>query len=1518
MAAEPLSPMDFIAPARIKAQLLPVGRIKRSRFLAFVDLLRQQSLVRLGDVSPDPRPDRNMFSPLAFPNGTLLFDLSTSLPSASQLSLSPFEQFREPLLVIGIADATEYSWLDGSRADGDGSPFQPAADDEDSQELSSAAEDLQDQFPKAYHHSIMLFESTSQSRHPRLPQETLLVPPMARLKTTTLKTIMCDLTSTLLAELTTLARSMQALPTIASPASHSGSADNAPSWASPDSGTSQFSRRNSQAPTGSRPESPISGAQSKDLHRMSMPVLSSSSGGPLSTDDLRAGSPSTQGTHTPPTTFDEIPGVNAPNSPPSNTTSAKSARDASSDRVSIQGFGSGGVGERARNKGRGRVSIVIGSLYMCAGHWHEAMRELTDGATRARAYSDHLWQAKALENIMVCMLLFAWSGMDFQIPQICFPIYDKSSSSKSPDHTPSNSVSEMSASGRSSSHEVALESLNHLLPDLVNMILNMYSRAANFAGEAMPPLALSECVIRFSKLLAAMNLSAGYLDYDALQHLVRNTPFVQKPRLSVPRLSVHPTRNDIATMLFRALPGPVEASGMNPTDRVLVLAGVASVLSSLGLQRKKAIVMKEFITSLIPGLVQARKIGAAEMGVHPAAGLAALNMVGGHPSGAGVLNLGEAEVENGIDEFLGLLGRIYGIPNSKGSFFDAPAPRTLDASHDATSQRLIDHILKISTLKSFGSLSLKLEVLRMCLNFCEALPDFNGVLHFTALLLRVAGPGTAPRPNSTDVFVSLPREEQVRLFSNISRTVAAANKLGLEHMETEYWDDFLLRGLFILEEPVPLRLTQHRSAELQLATSGKDGPFIHNPWLKKPQTGASETILVANEDYRFVLALQNPYDFELEVQSLRIAADGIEFVGKEEHFLLGPYRTQKFQITGKALSSGSMKVIGCYIKVIGCRERLFPIFPQPWRPTRESKMKRIGLKACLGAPATRPSTAVDPTIARKAPSAPQPETLTFSVIPDQPVIVVSKVSLPQSALMVLEGERKQFTVTVKNTSKTTAVDFVHITFQDSATTAMQAGITEKGLPVAELHELEVQLAHFPSLRWCKSDEEESFNIAPDAEANFTIEVVGRTRLTDATIQINYAHLGKRRSEVQDRFFTRQVSVPISITVNASVQLQRPDIVALSDDFAWSSRNKQPGNSTTTATSALLDRNSRQFQTFFQHMRTLGHGDEYCLLLLDLRNSWPNPLTITLEVRPPSSNNNNQDDVNWNNAYTITEVIQPGHVHRCVVVLPRIYLSDPHAAVPSLNPANQRQFVVSTSKISPETERASREAFWYRHALLQFVRGSWEEEGSGRHGSIELRGIRFSARMVEAIRLDDMAVEMRVVSSDPEEDSEKVQQLGAARFQAHVDKFLTLKTRVQNRSPRPISPLLRLQPHLANLPHNLALDLDKRLSWSGVLQVKLPILQPGEAAESELGVVALCSGTFEVAATIDEAELLQPVAGGQEKGRPRSSTQTLLQGGDVLGEPKLRSWHVRESCIIVAKREAGEKERERERERESRW
>lgn len=56
MGVDPLSP---IAPVRLRALLLPVGKIKRSRFLSFAARLQAENVVRLGDISPDARPNRS-------------------------------------------------------------------------------------------------------------------------------------------------------------------------------------------------------------------------------------------------------------------------------------------------------------------------------------------------------------------------------------------------------------------------------------------------------------------------------------------------------------------------------------------------------------------------------------------------------------------------------------------------------------------------------------------------------------------------------------------------------------------------------------------------------------------------------------------------------------------------------------------------------------------------------------------------------------------------------------------------------------------------------------------------------------------------------------------------------------------------------------------------------------------------------------------------------------------------------------------------------------------------------------------------------------------------------------------------------------------------------------------------------------------------------------------------------------------------------------------------------------------
>lgn len=54
-----LDQLSPVAPARVRVVLLPIGQIKRARFLSFVERLQPQNVVRLGDISPDGRPYRS-------------------------------------------------------------------------------------------------------------------------------------------------------------------------------------------------------------------------------------------------------------------------------------------------------------------------------------------------------------------------------------------------------------------------------------------------------------------------------------------------------------------------------------------------------------------------------------------------------------------------------------------------------------------------------------------------------------------------------------------------------------------------------------------------------------------------------------------------------------------------------------------------------------------------------------------------------------------------------------------------------------------------------------------------------------------------------------------------------------------------------------------------------------------------------------------------------------------------------------------------------------------------------------------------------------------------------------------------------------------------------------------------------------------------------------------------------------------------------------------------------------------
>lgn len=68
-----LDQLSPVAPARVRAVLLPIGQIKRARFLGFVERLQAEHAVQLGDINADGRPDRSKENrKLPFPSWPLL------------------------------------------------------------------------------------------------------------------------------------------------------------------------------------------------------------------------------------------------------------------------------------------------------------------------------------------------------------------------------------------------------------------------------------------------------------------------------------------------------------------------------------------------------------------------------------------------------------------------------------------------------------------------------------------------------------------------------------------------------------------------------------------------------------------------------------------------------------------------------------------------------------------------------------------------------------------------------------------------------------------------------------------------------------------------------------------------------------------------------------------------------------------------------------------------------------------------------------------------------------------------------------------------------------------------------------------------------------------------------------------------------------------------------------------------------------------------------------------------------
>ena len=1022
-----------------------------------------------------------------------------------------------------------------------------------------------------------------------------------------------------------------------------------------------------------------------------------------------------------------------------------------------------------------------------------------------------------------------------------------------------------------------LQSLAETLPSLVNSILNLYSRAWTFTEEKIPPLSYSHSTIRFAKLLAAVRRENGNLNENVLRSVTLNRP----SRLSTAtEIKAFMSASELSSLLFRAYPTPSSENSMPLSERTNVLAAIASVLSELGYHRKKAVVFKEILSTLLPALVQARKDGAAEMGVHPAASLASLNAATGNGF-ADQSGSKEDDAEQAMRHFLSLVCQSFGLVSR--DLAQAASQTNSNTGVEAGAQKTATSIalaIQQASMTYVGNQDLKIDILRSCISICEALPNLTGALHYSAELLRTAGSGIAPGPESSNGSPALPIEEQMRLANNISRTLGAAQHLGLRHPEADYWDEFLVRGVENVDLNPSKSLIPHAKPELEVVETieakKEKNPFIYNPFLKDKASIAAEPLLVADEEAVFRVTLQNLYDFDLHIERIQLEADDLCFKSHPQSTMVGPYRTQTMLLGGTPQKSGNLNIIGCLVKIRGCRERSFSIFREPWELKVDAKGRSI--QPDIAAVETKKRDSVEMK-SDKSLEGPKAAPLPINIIATQPILQLAQISLPQSAIMLLEGEIRTFTITLQNKSQTTPADLVLLSFNDSTVSQVQSALASKELSEIELYELELSTSRKPSFRWLrKGSHQDNVRIDPRGETTIEIEVRGKPGLAHGIIQVDYGFLGVPAKDIDANFFTRQLKIPVAVTVNASVDLVRSDLTPLPSDFSHRQRSsldaKVDGESQLT--------HSNTISRIADLSPQLDPLISYALLLLDFRNSWPSVLTLHFTLA-------NQ---------TTLHPIPPGTTLRLPLPYPKIYLlpSYTHAPVPSLNPATARQFVISTSKHSPEAELVLREAFWFREELLSRVSAKWVEEDTGRSGEVEMRALRLTGRMVSLLRLGDIGISMTITATEPDEtadDPDLVKQIGTQTFQIATGSFLSLRTTLRNRAETPIRPLLRLQPTLAGQPHNIALDLGKKLIINGILQRALPVLNPGEERSVETGFCVLSTGLYEWNACVEEIKTTAKTDSGKQRARAKTGNM------DVSGAVGRRLWYGDGPCTVVA-------------------
>ncbi|KAK9451906.1 TRAPP II complex [Limtongia smithiae] len=955
-----------------------------------------------------------------------------------------------------------------------------------------------------------------------------------------------------------------------------------------------------------------------------------------------------------------------------------------------------------------------------------------------------------------------------------------------------------------------------LLPQMTSTILNLYNRSQNFPGESIPQITYAETILRIINLQTCICLAGGW-DQTSRAAAVLSRPIAVDGALRYPQ--VQASKMKILAWITTAQ--AVRLDGVDVVDATRILSGIAAASGKLGFQRKRALVLRQLVLELIPRIVQARVLAQQNRKIKIADGVtddAASDYSNNQTSVAAAAAAagGTQGVDSGIIALLDDICATYGVPLS------------------STASPIVS---------TFGWPQLRLSILRSCIELCRVLPDYRGVVKYTNMLLQ---------STPSDVITA---EEQVSLMRNMYSACASATSLGMHDFEDVYWDPYLVRDVAVVESsmwavPMPVKSLQQKDVG--------DNVFIYNPFDRSAKNEGQRHLFVLDEPVEVRVLLQNPFAFELDIRSISLVGLGASFSCDIVSAIVPPRKVYPISIYLTPTATGSLTINSCVFQVYGCKETTLPITPQQITLIPLAQTKKFGLDA--RATSVMPLPAFGTT-----------KEINIDVVPALPLLRVNRVSLAQSSVMLLEGERRRFSVTLGNMSDKISVNFMQIRFSDSTMTSLRAALSYSGSSGGgyktemNRYEIEYFLLKRNALT-CVTDLSQ-VEFSANGEMELEIEVLGKRGLATGAAEISYSHIPSALGELAEKqtLYERKLAFEVNVTVNPSIEVASCDLVPFSFDMPIVRRGPA---GTETTTELLTD-----------FLAGLGLSFEkvsgYCLMLLDLRNSWSAPLCVELQSTAV--------------AKVVKDIIQPGHVSRLLVPIRRLDGIDPTRPIPSLMPA--KQFVVATDPKTGKsqgkrsggpggggmwTQEVERAVFWYREKLLESLTGRWTEEfshdpslaptittTSGRRmGMIELRALRITPQMVDILVVEPVNVEMSLVESRCTKKS------GRFHWLVEANEFVTLVTKITRAESwvsvpdgqeaeavkstvTPTSGVLRVQPALRNQTGKAALDINLRIMMNGVQQQPVTGLQAGETRVVETDLIVLARGEYEFVASFEE-------------------------------------------------------------------